>query len=64
MGKKTTTIYIRNVNDDYMQIVREFALHRRMSVKCLVLAAIDEYMTRRKARESKQKMEVKSNAKQ
>lgn len=57
MPKKTTTIYIRGIDEDYMQIVKEFAVHRRMSVKALVLTALDQYITRYKARESKQQKE-------
>lgn len=58
MEKKTTTLYIRNLDDDYMQIVREFALHRRMSVKALVLTALDQYITRYKAKERQHEKEV------
>lgn len=57
MARKTTTIYIRDVDDDYMQIVREFAVHRRMSVKALVLTALDQYITRYKAKEKRQRKE-------
>lgn len=58
MARKMTTIYIRDVDDDYMQIVREFAVHRRMSVKALVLTALDQYITKYKAKEKKQGKEV------
>lgn len=58
MSKKSITISFRAVNDDHWQIVREFALHRKMTLKALVLAAIDEYMTRHKQKETKQREEV------
>jgi len=57
MARRTTTIYIRGVDEDYMQIVKEFAVHRRMSVKALVLTALDQYITRYKARERRKEKE-------
>lgn len=58
MSKRKTTIYIRGVDDDYMQIVKEFAVHRRMSLKALVLAALDQYITKSKPKDRKQGKEV------
>lgn len=58
MPKKKTTIYFRGVDPEYMQIIREFCVHHRMTIKAMTLAAIDEYMTRHKKKERKQRKEV------
>jgi len=58
MPKKTTTLYIRRVDADFMHLVREFCVHREITIKEMTLAAIDEYMTRHKEEERKQGKEV------
>lgn len=55
MAHKIITVSIRGIDEDYWQTVREFALPRRMKLKALVLAAIDEYMLRHRVRENKNK---------
>lgn len=61
MPKKTTTIYIRGVDADYMQRVKEFALHRKMSLKTLVLLSIDQYMAKYKRKERRKAKEVSTH---
>lgn len=49
-GKKTTYI-LRQITPEYWQIVREFCVHRRTTIREMIFAAIDEYMVRHKARQ-------------
>lgn len=58
MPKKRITVSIKGVEDDYWQTVREFALHRRMSIKNLVLLSIDQYIARYKRKERIKDKEV------
>lgn len=60
MDKKTTTLYVRDIDDDFMQLVREFAVTRRISIKALVLTALDQYITRYGTNKKKQHKEVES----
>jgi len=46
MPKKPITFPLKGIDPDYWQTVREFALHRRMSLKTLVILAIDQYMAK------------------
>ena len=56
-GKKTTYI-LRRITPEYWQIVREFCVHRRITIRSMIFAAIDEYMVRHRAKERKQRKEL------
>lgn len=57
MTKKTSTLYIRRVDDDFMQLVREFCVHRKMTIKAMVLLAVDQYMARYERKERRKAKE-------
>ena len=46
MPKKPITYPLKDIDADYWQTVREFAVHRRMSLKTLVILALDQHMAR------------------
>jgi len=58
MSNKQITVSIRGVDAEYWHTVREFALHRRTSLKNLVLVSIDQYMARYKRKERRQAKEA------
>lgn len=50
MTHKKTTYILRQITPEYWQIVREFCVHRRMTIRTMIFAAIDEYMVRHRAK--------------
>ena len=46
MPKKQITVSIKAVDAEYWHTVKEFALHRNMSLKTLVLVSVDQYIAR------------------
>jgi len=53
MTQKKTTYILRRITPEYWQIVREFCVHRKITIKAMIFAAIDEYMLRHRAKEKK-----------
>lgn len=53
MGAKATTYILRRITPEYWQIVREFCVHRKITIRSMIFAAIDEYMIRHKAKEKR-----------
>jgi len=53
MTEKKTTYILRRITPEYWQTVREFCVHRRITIKSMIFAAIDEYMIRHKAKQRK-----------
>ena len=58
MPKKTITVSIKPVDAEYWHSVKEFAMHRNMSLKTLVFVAIDQYIARYERREQRKGKEV------
>lgn len=52
MAKRTTTYILRQITPEYWQIVREFCVHRRLTIRAMIFAAIDEYMIKHKAKKA------------
>lgn len=61
MKSKNISYSLRNLDDQYWQTVREFSVHHRITIKAMILHAIDEYMARHKRKERKQNKEVKTH---
>lgn len=46
MPKKDITVSIKRVDAEYWHTVKQFALHRNMTLKTLVLVSVDQYIAR------------------
>ena len=57
MPKKQITVSIRGIDAEYWHTVKEFALHRNMTLKTLVFVSIDQYMAKYKRREARKAKE-------
>lgn len=57
MAERVTTYILRRITPEYWQIVREFCVHRRITIRSMIFAAIDEYMVRHRAKERKKNKE-------
>jgi len=49
MADKPTTYILRHIAPEYWQIVREFCVHRRITIRGMIFAAIDEYIVRHRS---------------
>ena len=57
MPKKTVTVSIKPVDAEYWHSVKQFAMHRHMTLKTLVHVAIDQYMARYERKERRKAKE-------
>ena len=58
MPKKQITVSIKAVDKEYWHTVKEFALHRNMSLKTLVLVSVDQYIAKYERKETRKRKEV------
>lgn len=58
MPKKQITVSIKRVDAEYWHTVKQFALHRNMTLKTLVLVSVDQYMARYERKERRKAKEV------
>lgn len=57
MPKKHITVSIKRVDAEYWWTVKKFALHRNMTLKTLVLVAVDQYIAKYERRERRKAKE-------
>ena len=58
MPKKQITVSIKRVDAEYWHTVKQFALHRNMTLKTLVLVSVDQYIARYERKERRKAKEV------
>lgn len=57
MPKKHITVSIKRVDAEYWHTVKQFALHRNMTLKTLVLLSVDQYIARYERKERRKAKE-------
>ncbi|MBA7704841.1 hypothetical protein ES703_113663 [subsurface metagenome] len=58
MPKKQITVSLRAVDAEHWHTVKEFALHRNMTLKSLVLVAVDQYIAKYNRKQQRKAKEV------